>query len=119
MYKVKKKNIKDEYKFIIKIPYCGLQYILDSLTPFAYSEDVLGHVCDYYSVNDAVISTGRSPIGILPSREIIDKYNSLGKEISYSTDSVETKTDKLNSLAEDFVLNCLTCALIDKENKNG
>ena len=59
--KVSKKDMKQNY-YIVGIPYCTAQNLLYYENPLAYSSGVYGWSCDYYDVENIVISTGYSYI---------------------------------------------------------
>ena len=104
--KVTRKEIRNSYKKIIKVGYCGLQYLLEYLEPFAYSTRAEGWACDYYFIdfkNDLVISTGYAPIGESIDYKIIDKYEKAASKIVNSFKPHEEKTETLNSLIEQFI----------------
>jgi hypothetical protein len=87
--KVSKELIKEKYGTIIKVPYCGLQYLLTRKYPFAYSICREGWACDYYNINNIIVSTGHSPIGIDIDYTVINKYEIQAKEIFNNSKNFE------------------------------
>lgn len=59
MYKIKatKKEMKQNL-YIIGVGYCKMQNLLKALEPAAYSSRREGWACDYYDIDDIIISTG-------------------------------------------------------------
>jgi len=57
--KATKREMKENY-YIIGIGYCKAQYLLNNETPIAYSSGVYGWSCDYYLIDNVIISTGYS-----------------------------------------------------------
>lgn len=98
--KVTKKAVKQNYSRIICIGYCDLQHLLKHLDPLWYSSGVYGWSCNYYLIDNIVISTGYNPIGnIHPSIELIRHYDDLAKNIF--------DTEKLNNLLNEFIREAL------------
>ena len=77
MYKIKatKKEMKQNL-YIIGIGYCGAQNLLKALEPIAYSKRAEGWACDYYDIDDVIISTGYS---YLDNKRTKYKYEDLRK----------------------------------------
>ena len=68
MYKLQatKKDIKRNF-YIIRIPYCKAQYLLNFENPFSYCVGVYGWSCDNYAIttdkiDNVIVSTGYRPI---------------------------------------------------------
>jgi len=59
--KTSKKDMKDNL-YIVGIGYCNAQQLLKAFDPIAYSAGRDGWACDYYNVDDVIISTGYSYI---------------------------------------------------------
>lgn len=59
-----RKYIKAVYSpKLFSVGYCGAQYLLWNVEPFAYNSGVYGWNCDYYYVNGVCICTGYRPHG--------------------------------------------------------
>jgi len=96
--KTTKKAIKNSGQKILKVGYCDLQYLLQGKNPFAYSTRVEGWACDYYEINDIIISTGYAPIGDQVDYNIIKKYEALAREKGEKIngwDNLKVELDKL------------------------
>lgn len=82
--KTTKKEMRQNYK-ILSVGYCDMQYILAYESPIAYSAGVYGWACDYYYVNDVVISTGYSPISSKNMKEdysLIEEYEQKARQLN-------------------------------------
>ena len=60
--KATKKAMKESYNTIITIGYCNAQYLLQYENEIAYSARSEGWACDYYDINNVLISTGYAPL---------------------------------------------------------
>lgn len=102
--KITEKQLKNSYKNIISVNYCGLQYLLNRINANYYTAGIYGWKSDVYVINNnTVIVTGYKPIGnIKPEYKIIDKYNAAAEKIikKYSYDQQQKK---LASLLNNFV----------------
>lgn len=107
--KITEKQLKNSYKNIISVNYCGLQYLLNRINANYYTAGIYGWKSDVYVIdNNTVITTGYSPIGnIKPEYKIIDKYNAAAEKIikKYNYDQQQKK---LASLLNDFIKEVLT-----------
>ena len=108
MHKIKatKKQMKDNY-YIIGIPYCKAQYLLTYQHPVAYSSGVYGWSCDYYDVNNVVISTG---YGYIDSKrtaydyDVLVEYDKKAYDIIGDYDlTFEDRMKQVNALLNEFV----------------
>lgn len=80
--KVTQKEMKENY-YILGVGYCAMERLLYYETPIAYSAGVYGWSCDYYYVNDVVISTGYGPISsknMKTDYTLIEKYEAKARE---------------------------------------
>lgn len=102
--KATKKQIKNSNKRIIKIGYCEMQYLLWSKEAFAYSVSVNGWACDYYNLDEVIISTGYNPIGTQIDYKTLQEYE---KRASFIVNDYKIKYDTqkelLNNLLNDFL----------------
>jgi hypothetical protein len=105
-FKVTKKEMKDNYCKIVKIGYCNAQYLLHYVKPIAYSTRVEGWACDYYDINNVLISTGYAPIeskNTNSNYDIVKSYNDNAREIVNSNKDYKLKISDVNSLLEKFI----------------
>jgi hypothetical protein len=102
--KTAKKSVKNAYYKIYKIGYCNAQYLLEGLSPFAYSSGIYGWSCDYYEIEGICISTGYSPIGKNIDYDLIRKYEDKAMKIldNYNIDYQKRK-NKVNKLLLKFI----------------
>lgn len=102
--KTTKKQVKNYYNNIYSIGYCDAQYLLQGISPFAYSSGAYGWSCDYYEIENVCISTGYSPIGENTGYDLVRKYDNKAKAIldDYSVDYQKRK-NKVNKLLVKFI----------------
>ena len=94
--KITKKAINASGKKVLKIGYCELQNLLSYTEPFAYSTRVEGWACDYYLINNIIISTGYASIGDAVEYSLIKEYDKKAEYIRYSDwDDKKTELEKL------------------------
>ena len=102
--KTTKKAMRDSKKDIVSIGYCELQTLLDDSNAFAYSAGISGWACDYFEVDNVIISTGYNPIGRSIDYKIVTKYEKRAKVIRYNSDETwTTKEKKLSRLLSKFI----------------
>lgn len=101
-YSTSKKAMKENFNKIVKIGYCKAQYLLNDLTPIAYSTGAYGWSCDYYQINDIVISTGYAPIGTAPNYELLKEYEKKACNVDYNL-SWEERKEQRNTLLLEFL----------------
>ena len=101
--KVSKKEIKENFRNVISVGYCDLEYLLNFKSPEYYSCGVYGWSCDYYVINNnTIISTGYSPIGNISNYELTREYDKKARDIGHSV-GYEEKEKKLNELLDEYV----------------
>lgn len=105
-FEVTKKQMRDE-KPMIAVSYCGLQYLLGSTEPIAYSAGVYGWACDYYKVESSNgrtlwISTGFAPIGDRVDYKITTKFNDKARHIACSDLDCERRKNQTTALLKEF-----------------
>lgn len=104
-FELKKKDVLSNFTNVIKIGYCDLEMLnWNIIEKLGYTAGVYGWNADVYVVNPStVIVTGYRPFGnIVPSRELIEKYNTLYKllyDYSYDYDIFH---EKLYDMLDDF-----------------
>ena len=102
MKRVAKKEFKNEK--VLRVDYCGLQYLLRYADPFAYSSGAYGRSCDYYNIDGVIISTGYNPIGESLDYDIIEKYEDNALKILLDdNNSYDEKKEKVNNLLNELV----------------
>lgn len=99
------KQIKDNYKNIICVGYCDLQYLLRCKDADFYTCGVYGWNADIYKINNStVIVTGYRPFGNIEAYDLIEKYEKKAEKI-YCDHSLEYKqiAKKLDKLLDKFI----------------
>ena len=104
--KVTRKEIENNYKNIISVGYCDLQFLLRSENPRYYTCGVYGWKADIYHINNnTVIVTGYAPFGNIDvERKIEKKFEEKARKIccDYSM-TWQQQTKKLEKLLEKFI----------------
>ena len=108
--KITEKQLKNSYKNIISVNYCGLQYLLQRINANYYTAGIYGWKSDVYVIdNNTVIATGYSPIGnIKPKYTIIDKYNKAAEKVYKNWFSDRHQEKRLKILLNNFAKEVLT-----------
>lgn len=104
--KTTKKAMKNGYYHIIGTGYCNLQNLLKYENEIAYSTRVEGWACDYYEVNNVLISTGYAPLkseNVKCDCDMIRKYDDKASEVVYSDLVYEERVKIVKELLEQFV----------------
>lgn len=101
--KVTKVKVVKENSNVLSVGYCELQALLkDSSTPF-YSVRSEGWACDYYILDNLVVSTGYSTCGEHIDYKIIRDYESKAQKINHNCDlTYEQKKTRLQRLVNKF-----------------
>lgn len=111
-YKTTKKEVKSNYRNIIRLGAVELYYLLKFTEPVAYTSGVYGWNADIYDLGNVAIVTGYRPFGnITPDYKIVEKYNQLGREIYEEehdptkdrNEEREEKENRLNQLINQFI----------------
>lgn len=105
-YKTTRKAIREEYgnANIYSVNYCGLQNMLCTTEPFAYSTRTEGWACDYYELPDGIIiSTGYAPIGKYIPYETVREFENYANKICAETWSWDERKPRLDALIADFI----------------
>lgn len=107
--KATRKEILNSGKTVLKVGYCGGQFLLQHKTPFAYSSGSNGWACDYYDIDGVIISTGYAPIGQAVNYDILKKYEQKAQKIAYGYNlSYEKKAAQVDKLLQAFINETLT-----------
>lgn len=111
-YKTTKKEVKSNYRSIIRLGAVELYYLLKFTEPVAYTSGVYGWNADVYGFDNVAIVTGYRPFGnITPDYNVVEKYNKLGKEIYEEehnpakdwNEEREEQENRLNQLIQEFI----------------
>jgi hypothetical protein len=107
-FKVTKKDMKNGYKYIVSIGYADAEYLLKYKEPFAYSAGINGWTCDYYDIDNILISTGYDPLKPKNTKSnnynIVIKYDKKAQEILYNSKlNSEEKKARVNALLRRFI----------------
>ena len=103
-YRTTKKAIQEMSNPIYRVGYCNLQHLLRFIDPFAYSTRAEGWACDYYDVENVIISTGYSPIGRKTDYNLCREYDEKALAIIRDyTLSVDDMQNGVAVLLEEFV----------------
>ena len=104
--KVTKKEIKENYKNVISVGYCELQFLLKGKNPNFYTSGIYGWGADIYQIsNTACIVTGYQPFGNIEiERNTIQKYEEKARKV-YCDYSLNWKQQikKLEKLLDKFI----------------
>lgn len=107
MHKIKasKREMRENY-YVIGIPYCKAQFLLIYQHPVAYSSGVYGWSCDYYDVNNVVISTGYGYINNQRTAydyDVLVEYDKKAYAIMSDYDmTFEERMKQVNALLNEF-----------------
>lgn len=103
-FKTTQRETRENFDKIIRIPYCGLQNLLNYENPIAYTVRREGWGADIYNMGGGVaIATGYAPFGkIRPSYEVREKYEKEAENICYNY-SYEKRREMLQELQKKFV----------------
>ena len=111
-YKTTKKEVKSNYRSIIRLGAVELYYLLKFTEPVAYTSGVYGWSADIYDLGNVAIVTGYRSFGnISPDYDIVEKYNQLGREIYEEehdpskdwNEEREEQEKRLNQLINQFI----------------
>ena len=72
--KATKKEMREHYWYILSVGYCEMQSLLNEQRPFAYSSRAEGWACDYYEVDDVLLSEGYAP---LSNKNMTEDYSTI------------------------------------------
>lgn len=103
-FKVTKKEMRQSGRDILKIGYCNAQFLLRGFDPVAYSERREGWACDYYQINNTIISTGYDPIGCKVDYNLVREYDEKAAAIwrDYSR-TYEDQEAAVDTLLNEFI----------------
>lgn len=104
-FKTTRKEITQNYKNVICVGYCKMDYLLSNQQPIAYASGVDGWKCDIYDVNGVAIVTGYRPFGnINPDYDTIKKYEDEARKIVCdSWGNYQNMIDQIDQLLNQFI----------------
>ena len=103
-FKTTQKAIKQGYKNIIQVSYCGLQSLLRCESPIAYTTRAEGWGADVYPFGNTAIVTGYAPFGnIRPSYEINQRYEERAMKATDGIYKWQEKKAILTGLIEEYI----------------
>lgn len=107
---VTKKFVRKQCKNILAIGYGGGVDLLRFQTPFAYSAGTYGWSCDYYLVDDVVLSAGYFPVKSINMKcheILLTKLNNKARDI-FIDGNIDAPTKEMltNALLSDFCKAC-------------
>lgn len=98
-FKTTQKAIKENYRTILKVGYCELQYLLTYEEPQAYTTRQEGWASDVYTFDTFAISTGYSPFGnYFLDYDLCQKYEKQAKEVLKTDFNYQSAKNKLYNL---------------------
>jgi hypothetical protein len=104
--KVSKKEMRENY-YVIGIPVHKAQHLLTYQHPVAYSSGNMGWACDYYDVNNVVISTGYGYINNQRTAydyDVLVEYDKKAYSIIADYDMhFEERMKQVNALLNEFI----------------
>ena len=109
LLQVRKKDILSSNERVLKVGYCQLQSLLNYESRFGYSSsNVNGWSCDYYKIDDVIISTGYNPIGQSVNYDFLKHYELQAQKVIYNYElSYEERKKQVNELLNEFITKAL------------
>ena len=104
-FKTTQKAVKEGYRNIIEVGYCGLQHLLYYKDPVAYTSGVYGWNADIYEIGrGSAICTGYRPFGdIRVDYELAKEYDNKAREIIHNTRFDGNPREKIDELLSEFI----------------
>lgn len=110
-YKTSKKEMKENYNYILSVGYCEIDNLLRNQQPNSYCAGVYGWNCDNYELNGSkktiLLSTGYSPVATKNLKEnykLIEKYNiKAGRILNKKSNNYKKNLKELDKLVIKFV----------------
>lgn len=98
---ITKKSLNNRH--VVAVPYCRLQFALNTVEPFAYSAGTYGWSCDYYELpRGIVVSTGYRAIGEHVPYDLLEEYDERARRICEDTRDYGTRCRVLGHLLADL-----------------
>ena len=103
--RVTRREVKEGYYNIIRVPYCAAQYLLNYQTPRYYiGSDKTGWQADVYEINAyTCIVTGYAPIGNIEDYKTLDRYEKRAEKVLYSGKKHDDRRKATNRLLNEFI----------------
>lgn len=104
-FRITRKEIKNNYKYIIEVGYCDLCTLLRYKNAVAFNSGTYGWNYDVFDCGGGVaIVTGYRPFGnIRPKYTIIDDFEHKAFETMKTTKDYEDLKAKLDDLIQEFI----------------
>lgn len=103
-FKTTKKAILAGYCKVYSVSYCGIQYLLNYVSPVAYTTRVEGWGSDIYDFGNIAISTGYSPFGKTIDYDIVRYYDTqAGKIVNNYKLEHEERKNLVSELLNEFI----------------
>ena len=103
-FKTTQKAIKQGYKNVIQVSYCGLQSLLKCESPIAYTTRAEGWGADIYAFGNTAIATGYAPFGsIRPCYEVNQRYEEKATKATEGVYNWQEKKTILAELIEEYI----------------
>jgi hypothetical protein len=103
--KATKRDMKENL-FIIGVDYCKAQFLLNYETPIAYSVGVYGWACDYYLIDNVVLSTGYNPLqnkNTKTDQKMIKSYDDKARLILNNGGDYDQRRMAVKQLLSEFI----------------
>jgi hypothetical protein len=102
--KTTKKEVRNGFKTVVSIGYCGAQYLLYYKNPFAYSAGIYGWSCDYYQFGNKCISTGYNPIGTSVDYTKLSELENKAQKIVFNNElKYDDKVAQIDALLDELL----------------
>ena len=103
---ITRKQVKANYYYIIRIPYCDAQSLLSGQSPNFYTCGVYGWNADIYDIDGVAICTGYRTFGNVQNRELTKKYEQKARKLkdafSWKNDTENFKK-RVNKLLKKYI----------------
>jgi hypothetical protein len=100
-YKTTKKAVLGGYAIVLKVGYCGLQFLLKGKSPVAYTCGADGWHSDIYEFGRVAICTGYQPFGVAVPYEMQKKYDNAAMAVTCET--WEQEQNEREKLIKEFL----------------
>lgn len=98
-----KKEINKSGLPVYQIGYCAAQHLLTYQTRFAYSTGVYGWNCDYYEIDNVILSTGYRPHGKPVDYDTLKEYDTKAEKVVYSVNHYEDRKNIVNGYLHEYI----------------
>jgi len=109
-FKTTKKLMNERYDKILSVSYCNMQNLLRYEEPIAYSIRSEGWSCDYYYINEVLISTGYAPMNSKNVKsynyDMLHEYDEKARNVIYDYNlNYEDQKRQVEKLLNEFIEN--------------